>query len=84
MLGLSVVVVPGLLLVAASLVGEHSLQGVWASVAAARGLSSYSSRALKHTLNSCCKGLVALQHVGSSQIGDRNRVSCNARRILYH
>ena len=41
--GLSLVVVCGLLIVMASLVAEQGLQGAWASVVAACGLSSCSS-----------------------------------------
>ena len=37
----------------ASPVAEHGLQGVWALVAAARGLSSCGSQALAHKLKSC-------------------------------
>ena len=39
-------------LVVASLVVEHRLQGLWASVAAAHGLSSCGSQDLEHRLNS--------------------------------
>ena len=41
------------LAVVASLVVEHGLQGMWASVSAAHGLSSCGSRAPGHRLNSC-------------------------------
>ena len=41
------------LAVVASLVAEHGLQGMWASVSAAHGLSSCGSRAPGHRLNSC-------------------------------
>ena len=37
----------------ASLVAEHRLQGAPVSVAAARGLRSRGSQALKHRLNGC-------------------------------
>ena len=50
--GYPVVVMYGLIAVA-SLVAEHRLQGMWASVAVAGGLSSCSSQALEHRLNSC-------------------------------
>ena len=50
--GYPVVVMHGLIAVA-SLVAEHRLQGMWASVAVAGGLSSCSSQALEHRLNSC-------------------------------
>ena len=32
----------------------------------------------------CYMGLVALRHVGSSQIRDQTRVSCADRQILHH
>ena len=41
------------LLSVASLVSEHGLQGTWASVGEARGISRCSSRALEHRFNSC-------------------------------
>ena len=68
--GLSLAVAPGLLIAVASLVAEHWLRGVWASVVAACGLSSCGSRALEHRLNSCVSGSVAPRHVGSSRIRD--------------
>ena len=58
--GYSPGVVCGLLTAAAALVAEHGLQGPWASVAAARELSSGCSQAPAHRLNSCGEGLVAL------------------------
>ena len=45
--------VRGLLIVVASPVAEHQLQGVWASVVVARGLSSCGSQALECRLSSC-------------------------------
>ena len=49
------------------------------------GFSSCSSQFLEHRLGSCgALGLVALQHVGSSQIRDRTRFSCIGRQILHH
>lgn len=65
--GTSLVVVPGLLTQVASLFME---QGAQASAVAAHRLSGYDSQALGHKLSSCCTGLGALQHVGSSQTGD--------------
>ena len=60
-------------------------EGVWASVVAAHGFSSYSSRGLEQRLSSCgAGGLVDLWHVGSSQIRGRTPVSCIDRQILYH
>ena len=49
----SLVVVRGLLIAVASLVAEHGLQGSWASVVAAWGLSICGSWALEHRLNIC-------------------------------
>ena len=43
----------GLLLEGASLIVEHRLWGVWASVLEASGLSSRGSQTLEHSLNSC-------------------------------
>ena len=53
--GRSVVAGCRLIGVVASLVAEHGLQGLWASVVAAavHGLSNCSFRALEHRLNSC-------------------------------
>ena len=48
----SLVVVCGLLIVVASLVRQHGLQGTQASVAVAHGLSSCISLALEHRLGS--------------------------------
>jgi len=42
------------LVVVASLVTAHGLQGVRALVIAAHGLSSCGSQALEHGLSSCC------------------------------
>ena len=49
--GLLFVVVPRLLITVASPVAEHKLQGGWASVAVAHGLSSCSSQTLVHGLS---------------------------------
>ena len=43
----------GLLVAVASPVVEHKLKSAWASAIAARGLSSCSSWAPEHRLNSC-------------------------------
>ena len=51
--GSSLVVVQGLLAGVASLVLDYGLCGAWASIVAACGLSSCSSQALEHRLNSC-------------------------------
>ena len=42
-----------LLIAVACLAAEHRLQGAWASVVAAQGLSSYGSRPLERRRNSC-------------------------------
>ena len=62
--GFSVVVVCGLLIAVVCLVAEHRLEGVWASIVEARGLSSCGFWALEHRLKSCMN-LVAPWHVGS-------------------
>ena len=49
----SLVAVLGLLLAGDSLIVEHRLWGVWASVLEASGLSSRGSQILEHSLNSC-------------------------------
>ena len=51
--GCSLAVVHSLLAAVASLVAEHRLQDMQASVVAARGLRSCCSQALEHRLNSC-------------------------------
>ena len=65
------------LIAVASLIAEHRLQGAWASVAAVAGLWSRGSIAVVHRL-------VALWHVGSSQIRNLILVSCTGGWILYH
>ena len=49
--GFSVVVMCELLIVVASLIAEHTLQGVWASVIMAHGLRSCGSLVLEQKLN---------------------------------
>ena len=49
----SLVVVPGLLVAAASLVMEHRPQGPHASVVAEHGLRSYGPQAVEHRLDGC-------------------------------
>ena len=79
-----------------SLVAEHRLWGMQASVAAERGLSSWGSQALRHRLGSrgfqtlrhrlSSRGswsLAALRHVGSSRTRDRT-MSPIGRGILQH
>ena len=73
----SPVVGHGLLIAVASLVGDHGLQSMPVSAAAAAG-----SRA--QTRKSWRTGLVALQHVGSSCTRDDTHVSCISRWILHH
>ena len=50
--GYSLAAVCRLLILVASLVAEHRLQGAWVSRAAAWGFSSYGFQALEHRLNS--------------------------------
>ena len=52
-MGYSLVAVPGLLIVVASLVAEHGLQGKWASVIETRGLGTWGSQVPEHRLDSC-------------------------------
>ena len=52
-MGPFLVAVRGLLIAVVSLVLEHRLAGVHASIVAARGLSSCALQALEHRLNSC-------------------------------
>ena len=84
--GHSLAVGSGLLIAVASLVGEHSLQGALASEVAAHGLSSCSSQALEHRLNSCWAwfGLDAPWDTGSSWTKDQTPISCISRWILHH
>ena len=51
--GYTLVAVRGLLIASASLAVEHTLQGTLSSLVVACGLSSCSSRAPEHRLNSC-------------------------------
>ena len=51
--GYSPVAVQGLLIAVASLVAEHGLWGSWALVVVVHRLSSCSSCAQEHRLNSC-------------------------------
>ena len=62
--GHSLVAVHELLIAVASLVVAHGLQATRAPVVTAPVLSSCSSQALEHRLNSC--GLAAMQHAGSN------------------
>jgi len=57
------------------LIAELDLQGIQASAVAAHGLSSCSSRALEHRLNSCGAGFSCLWHVGFSWTRDLTHVS---------
>ena len=50
--GYFLVVVWGLFIAVSSLVVEHRIYGVWASVAATCGLSNYGSQALEHRFSS--------------------------------
>ena len=64
--------------------------GVWAfycggfSCCEARALGLLGATAQVRLLWWTSLNHVALQHVGSSQIGDHTRVSCTGREILYH
>ena len=80
--GYPLVAMFGPLIAVASLIAEDGCEGTWASVVAARGLSSCDFRALEHRLNSC--GAHAAQHVGSSWTRERTHVSGNGRWILIH
>ena len=80
----SQVVMLGLLIAVSSLVAEHGLQGVQASVVSAHELSICDYQALEHSLKSCGAWPCALWHVGSSQIRGQTCVSCTGRWILYH
>ena len=51
--GATLVVVPRLLIVVASVDVEHGLKGTWASVVAALGLSTHAFWALEYRLSSC-------------------------------
>ena len=83
--GYSLIVMSRPLTVVASLVAEHRLWSVWASVAIAHGLSHCASQAPSHRLNSCgAWALVALRHGGSSPIRGQTRVSCIGKWIPYH
>ena len=74
-------VVHGLLTAVTSRCTAQAL-GMRASVVVASGLSSWSSRALGHWLNSC--GTWALWHVGSSWTRERTSIPCILRWILNH
>ena len=64
---------------------QARLQRAWSSAVVARGLSSCSSQALEHRLNSCGVWAPVLCSVWeSSLIRDWTRVSCIGRQILYH
>ena len=55
---------------------------LWSTGSRRVGFSSCGSRALERRLSSCDTGLVAPQHVGSSQTRSRTRVPCIGRQIL--
>ena len=68
-----------------SLVEELGLSGMRALVVEACGFTGcYSQLQRGMAQQFWCTDLVALQHVGSSQIRDQTCVSCNGRWILYH
>ena len=66
----------------ASHCGSFSCCRAWAL--GCTGFSSCGFWVLEHRLNSVARGLVAPQHVASSWIRDRTRVSCIGRWIPYH
>ena len=66
----------GLLIVAASLVAKHGLEGVQASVVTARGLTSCSSRALDTSSIAVVLSMWDLR--------GQTCVYCIGREILYH
>ena len=74
--GISLVAVLQVLIAEASFVVGCGLKAAGASVVAARGLYRAQAQWLWHM------GLVAPQHVGSSQTRDRTHVSCIGRQIL--
>ena len=78
--GLLFTAVQGLLIAVAYPVAEHRLLGLRASVAAARGLSSWGVQAQQLWPT----GSAAPWHVGSFQTRDGTCVSCIGRQILYH
>ena len=80
--GLSLVVVPRLLIAVASLVAQHWLQGVWASGVAAHGLNSCGSRALEHQLNSCVSQAQLLR--GTWDLPGAGMCPCVGTQILSH
>ena len=49
----TLVVVRGFLIVVASFMMEHGLQGMWAPVVTVRGLSHCGFQAVQHRLNTC-------------------------------
>ena len=79
----SLVGVCGLLTAGASLV-EHGLWAQGPAVVVACGLGSWGSWARAQAPWLQHMGLVAQQHVGSSQVKDWTHVSCIGRQILYH
>ena len=76
--GYSLGAVFGLLIVVASPVTKHGLQGPQLSVGAIPGWWSAGSVLVSHVFG------CSTQHVGSSQIRDGACVSCIRRWILYH
>lgn len=71
-LGFSLGAVRGILTERASLLAEHRLPQPWLPAPGAQ------AQGLRRT------GLAARWHVGSSWTGDRPRVSCTRRQIIYH
>ena len=67
-----------------SLIVQHRLEGMWASVVAACGLGSYGFWALEHRLNSCgsCAHCSVAYGIFLDEAGIH--VSCIGRRIFNH
>ena len=78
--GYSLVAMHELLIATASLVAEHRLQGMWASLTVPPRLSSPSSSAPDRSLSGCgAQAFLLCQHVESSQTRDQTRVPCTGR-----
>ena len=82
--GYSVVVVGRLLIAVASRCGAWAWGHVGFSSCGTWALSLQIPGSRAQAKQLWCMGLVALHHVGSSQIQDWTHVSCVSRRILYH
>ena len=65
-------------------IGAHGVLTAVASCCGARALGVWASAAAACELGICCPGLVARQHVGSSQTRDQTHVPCTGRWALTH